>query len=64
MLLKINSNTPPAASLLVLEHLKGSVNVQVEAAKGNLLQPSKVRAEGEGAKGERVGAGLDDVVRR
>ena len=53
MLLKINSNTPPAASLLVLEHLKGSVNVQVEAAKGNLLQPSKVRA-----KGPRVGWGL------
>ena len=43
MLLKINSHTPPVASLLVLEHLKDAVNVQVESAKGNLLQPAKVR---------------------
>ena len=42
MLLKINSHTPPVASLLVLEHLKNAVSVQVESAKGNLLQPSKV----------------------
>ena len=27
---------------VVLEHLKNAVSVQVESAKGNLLQPSKV----------------------
>ena len=43
MLFKLNSNTPPVASLLVLEKLKNAIQVDVEWAKGNLLQPSKVR---------------------
>ena len=42
MLFKLNSNTPPVASLLVLEKLKDAVQLKVEWAKGNLLQPSKV----------------------
>lgn len=41
MLLKVNTNSPAVGSLLVTEHLKDAVDIQLEWAKGNLLQPTK-----------------------